>query len=194
MKAAITRTTSSTATACRSDESEARPRLNRSEDHAEHRPSKEHRHAHSRQHLQASDPPDADRLSDRPVNLLAGLRSDPRGRRLVGRMGTVAFYSTVGGMIGALCAAVPGFIDLLHYKGGAPSSDGSPPTQESAALMHLQMRRNLLDTLVSPRLPALDLIEQRRERREVVRAEECATGSSLGSSIRRIHVDPRCRQ
>src|SRR6185437_4746798 len=29
---------------------------------------------------------------------------------------TVAFYS----MIGGLCAAVPGFIDLLFYKGGTP--------------------------------------------------------------------------
>ena len=28
---------------------------------------------------------------------------------------TVAFYSMVGGVIGALCAAVPGFIDLLYY-------------------------------------------------------------------------------
>jgi uncharacterized membrane protein len=27
---------------------------------------------------------------------------------------TVAFYSMVGGLIGALCAAVPGFIDLLY--------------------------------------------------------------------------------
>ncbi|CAE6826967.1 hypothetical protein R69608_06271 [Paraburkholderia nemoris] len=26
----------------------------------------------------------------------------------------------VGGLVGALCAAVPGFIDLLFYKGGAP--------------------------------------------------------------------------
>ena len=26
----------------------------------------------------------------------------------------------VGGFIGALCAAVPGFIDLLFYKGGVP--------------------------------------------------------------------------
>jgi uncharacterized membrane protein len=26
----------------------------------------------------------------------------------------------VGGLIGALCAAVPGFVDLLFYKGGAP--------------------------------------------------------------------------
>lgn len=33
---------------------------------------------------------------------------------------TVAFYSMVGGLIGALCAAVPGFIDLLYYKGGVP--------------------------------------------------------------------------
>ena len=27
----------------------------------------------------------------------------------------------IGGLIGALCAAVPGFIDLLFYKGVAPS-------------------------------------------------------------------------
>ena len=33
---------------------------------------------------------------------------------------TVAFYSMVGGLIGALCPAVPGFVDLLFYKGGAP--------------------------------------------------------------------------
>jgi uncharacterized membrane protein len=33
---------------------------------------------------------------------------------------TVAFFSMVGGFVGALCAAVPGFIDLLYYKGGAP--------------------------------------------------------------------------
>jgi uncharacterized membrane protein len=26
----------------------------------------------------------------------------------------------VGGFVGALCATVPGFIDLLYYKGGAP--------------------------------------------------------------------------
>lgn len=33
---------------------------------------------------------------------------------------TVALYSMVGGLVGALCAAVPGFIDLLFYKGRAP--------------------------------------------------------------------------
>ncbi|MFL9868443.1 DUF2231 domain-containing protein [Paraburkholderia fungorum] len=33
---------------------------------------------------------------------------------------TVALYSMVGGLVDALCAAVPGFIDLLFYKGGAP--------------------------------------------------------------------------
>jgi len=33
---------------------------------------------------------------------------------------TVAFYTMVGGLIGALAAAVPGLIDLLYYKGGAP--------------------------------------------------------------------------
>lgn len=32
----------------------------------------------------------------------------------------VALYTMVGGFIGALAAAVPGFIDLLFYKGGAP--------------------------------------------------------------------------
>jgi len=44
--------------------------------------------------------------------------------RLAGASGgawaTVAVFSMVGGFIGALCAAVPGFIDLLYYKGGAP--------------------------------------------------------------------------
>lgn len=33
---------------------------------------------------------------------------------------TVAFYTMVGGLVGALAAAVPGLIDLLYYKGGAP--------------------------------------------------------------------------
>ncbi len=33
---------------------------------------------------------------------------------------TVAFYTMVGGLIGALAAAVPGLIDLLYYQGGAP--------------------------------------------------------------------------
>ena len=33
---------------------------------------------------------------------------------------TVAFIAMVGGLIGALFAAVPGAIDLLYYKGGAP--------------------------------------------------------------------------
>lgn len=33
---------------------------------------------------------------------------------------TVAFIAIVGGLIGALCAAIPGAIDLLYYKGGAP--------------------------------------------------------------------------
>lgn len=44
--------------------------------------------------------------------------------RLAGASGgawaTVALYSMVGGLIGALCAAVPGLIDLFYYKGGAP--------------------------------------------------------------------------
>jgi uncharacterized membrane protein len=33
---------------------------------------------------------------------------------------TLALYTMVGGLIGALSAAVPGLIDLLYYKGGAP--------------------------------------------------------------------------
>ncbi len=33
---------------------------------------------------------------------------------------TVALYTMVGGVIGALLAAVPGLIDLLYYKGGQP--------------------------------------------------------------------------
>lgn len=44
--------------------------------------------------------------------------------RLAGASGqawsTVAFFTMVGGLVGALCAAIPGFIDLLFYKGGAP--------------------------------------------------------------------------
>ena len=33
---------------------------------------------------------------------------------------SVAFITMVGGLIGALGAAIPGAIDLLYYKGGAP--------------------------------------------------------------------------
>lgn len=33
---------------------------------------------------------------------------------------TVAFYTMVGRLIGALAAAVPGLIDLLYYQGGLP--------------------------------------------------------------------------
>ena len=44
--------------------------------------------------------------------------------RLAGASGgawsTVALFTMVGGFIGALCAAVPGFIDYFFYKGGAP--------------------------------------------------------------------------
>ena len=44
--------------------------------------------------------------------------------RLAGAPGdawsTVAFYTMVGGFIGALCAAIPGFIDFFYYKGGLP--------------------------------------------------------------------------
>ena len=48
------------------------------------------------------------------------LRLDSSGWRLWDAWSTVAFFSMIGGLIGALCAAVPGFIDLLFYKGGAP--------------------------------------------------------------------------
>jgi len=44
--------------------------------------------------------------------------------RMIGGPGdawpTVALYSMMGGFIGALCAAVPGFVDLLFYTGGGP--------------------------------------------------------------------------
>jgi len=33
---------------------------------------------------------------------------------------TVAFYTMVGGLVGALCAAIPGFIDYRFYQGGKP--------------------------------------------------------------------------
>jgi len=49
--------------------------------------------------------------------------------RLAGASGdawsTAAFFSMIGGLIGALCAAVPGFIDLLFYKGGRPAAQES---------------------------------------------------------------------
>jgi len=54
--------------------------------------------------------------------------------RLAGASGdawsTVAFFTMIGGLIGALCAAVSGFIDLLFYKGGAPPL-------EKVALTHM---------------------------------------------------------
>jgi uncharacterized membrane protein len=41
--------------------------------------------------------------------------------RLAGASGNAwqrsRFFSVIGGLIGALCAAVPGVIDLLFYKG-----------------------------------------------------------------------------
>lgn len=33
---------------------------------------------------------------------------------------TVAFYTMVGGLIGAVAAAVPGLIDFVYYQGGLP--------------------------------------------------------------------------
>ncbi|WP_241202478.1 MULTISPECIES: hypothetical protein [unclassified Caballeronia] len=44
--------------------------------------------------------------------------------RLAGASGnawpTVALFSMVGGLVGAPCAVIPGFIDQLFYKGGTP--------------------------------------------------------------------------
>jgi uncharacterized membrane protein len=75
-------------------------------------------HAYSCKHLKASHSPHADRFSDRSFDL--ALACDLI--RLAGASGhawiTVALYSMVGGFISALCAAVPGLIDLLYYKGG----------------------------------------------------------------------------
>jgi uncharacterized membrane protein len=45
---------------------------------------------------------------------------------------TAAFYSMVGGLMGALAPAVPGLIDLLYYKGGAPPV-------KSIALTHMSI-------------------------------------------------------
>lgn len=36
---------------------------------------------------------------------------------------TVAFFGMIAGLIGALCAAVPGFIDVLFYKGGRSTGE-----------------------------------------------------------------------
>jgi uncharacterized membrane protein len=43
---------------------------------------------------------------------------------------TVALFSMIGGIIGALCAAAPGLVDLLFYKGG-------PPSLKKVALTHM---------------------------------------------------------
>ncbi|MEZ0606696.1 DUF2231 domain-containing protein [Paraburkholderia sp. IW21] len=77
-------------------------------------------HAYSREYLQASHPSDAGCLSDRSLGF--SLVCDVI--RVAGAPGEawaiVALYSMVGGLVGALGAAIPGFIDLLFYKGGAP--------------------------------------------------------------------------
>jgi uncharacterized membrane protein len=77
-------------------------------------------HAYSSKRLRASHSSYADRF---PIGLwIFSLACDLI--RLAGAPGdawiTVALYSMVGGLIGALCAAVPGLIDLLYYKGGTP--------------------------------------------------------------------------
>jgi Predicted membrane protein (DUF2231) len=76
--------------------------------------------AYASEHLQAPHPSYDDRFSDRPLDLLARLRLDPfgghHGRRVVRRR----ILQHDRGLIGALCAAVPGFVDLLFYKGGVP--------------------------------------------------------------------------
>jgi uncharacterized membrane protein len=76
--------------------------------------------AYASEHLQAPHPSYADRFSDRSLGFLARLRPDPFGGRTTDAWSTVAFFGMIGGLIGALCAAVPGFVDLLFYKGGAP--------------------------------------------------------------------------
>lgn len=58
-----------------------------------------------------------------PIGLwIFSLACDLIGLRVVTPAGwvTTAFYSMAGGLLGALAAAVPGLIDLLYYKGGAP--------------------------------------------------------------------------
>jgi len=45
-------------------------------------------------------------------------------------LATVALFSMIGGVIGALCAAAPGLVDLLFYKGG-------PPSLKTVALTHM---------------------------------------------------------
>jgi uncharacterized membrane protein len=76
--------------------------------------------AYAGEHLQASHSSHADRLPHRSLDFSRACDLI----RLAGTSGEawsiVAFFSMIGGLIGALCAAVPGFIDLLFYKGGAP--------------------------------------------------------------------------
>ncbi len=62
--------------------------------------------------------------------------------------------------------------------------------EPGAASMCLHMRRNLLDIPAPAQVPTLDLADQRHEHQQVVRADKCAARSSLGPSVRRIHVGP----
>ena len=73
-----------------------------------------------RERLSASHPPHAGCLSDRSLDFFLSLRFDPSGWRPWRRVAHRTLFSMIGGFIGALCAAIPGFVDLLFYKGGAP--------------------------------------------------------------------------
>jgi uncharacterized membrane protein len=56
---------------------------------------------------------------------------------------TVAFFSMIGGLVGALCAAVPGFIDLFFYKGGAPPG-------KKIALTHMAVSLTAVTACLGP--------------------------------------------
>ena len=76
--------------------------------------------AQSGKYCEPSDSPDDCRFPDRPVDIFADLRFGcpecvQQCNLVHGRL-----YTMVGGLIGALAAAVPGLIHLLYYKGGAP--------------------------------------------------------------------------
>jgi fatty acid desaturase len=76
--------------------------------------------AYASEHLQASHPSHADCLSDRSLDFLLSLRFDSFGRRLWGRLVDRRLFQHDRWSYRRPLAAVPGFIDLLFYKGGAP--------------------------------------------------------------------------
>ena len=56
------------------------------------------------------------------------------------------------------------------------------------------MRRNLIDTLAPGYAATLDLAKQRRERHQVIGAQDRAVGRRLRANVRRLHIGPRRRQ